>query len=384
MRAGISTSVIQRGQGGVGQYVLALVRAFMPLARDHSFTLFVLEEDLPRFAFAEGVMQLHPVPEHHRKPVRNILWHQAVLPGLARTLGLDVVHVPSYRRLMFRCPCARVATIHDLAPFHVSNKYDPLRMFYGRTVVRRLAARQEEVIAVSHATAEDLRRHFGLPSSRISVVYNGLDHERFSPGLPDVERAEISRRIGNERPFFLYTSRLEHPGKNHVRLIEAFNRFRRAGTHDHSLVLAGRDWHGAETIHDVADQSPFHRDIHFLGFVPDGDLPLWYRAAEALVYPSLHEGFGMPPLEAMACGCPVIASTAGALSEVCGGAAETIDPNDVDDITRSLRRVATDEFLRRRLKAAGLARAQGFDWRNTAAATLEVYERAIARYRHDL
>src|SRR5438105_2917737 len=134
MRIGLSTSVIERGRTGVGQYVFALTRALLAHADEHQFTLFVLEEDLPFFAFAQSAMRLEQVPEAFRPPLKNILWHQRQLPCLARTHRLNVLHVPSYRRLLWPRPCALVATIHDLAPFHVRHKYDPWRMFYGRVL----------------------------------------------------------------------------------------------------------------------------------------------------------------------------------------------------------------------------------------------------------
>src|SRR5690348_9170733 len=122
MHIGISTSVIQRGKTGVAQYVFALVRAFLPFSIQHRFHLFVLEEDVPLFAFAKEAMEIIPVSERYRPPVRNILWHQATLPKLVHGHKLDVLHIPSYRRMLWPRPCAQVATIHDLAPFHVSNK----------------------------------------------------------------------------------------------------------------------------------------------------------------------------------------------------------------------------------------------------------------------
>src|SRR5438552_13592968 len=137
MRIGLSTSVIGRGQTGIAQYVFALTRAFIRRAGPHHFTLFVLEEDLPLFSFAQPGMTLVPVPERFRPPVKNILWHQLELPRLARGRQLDVLHIPSYRRMLWPRPCALVSTIHDLAPFHLAKKYDWKRMFYGRVVARQ-------------------------------------------------------------------------------------------------------------------------------------------------------------------------------------------------------------------------------------------------------
>ncbi len=382
MKIALSTSVMQRGRSGVGQYVLALVRALLPEAKRHEFTLYVLEEDLPLFDFARQAMRLEPVDERHRPAVKNIFWHQTVLPGLLRRAGTEVLHVPSYRRMLWPRSCALVATIHDLAPFHLAEKYDRARMFYGRVVARRLARRQHEIVAVSRLTADGIVRHFQIPEERVTVVANGLDHDRFHPVRADAagsKSAAIARAVPG--PFFLYVARFEHPAKNHVRLIEAFNRFKAATGSPWRLVLGGGDWHGAGTIHAAVLASPFAADIHRLGFVPDADLPAWYRAAGALVFPSLFEGFGMPPLEAMACGCPVLSSRRGALADTVGEAAGFLEPEEIGQMQAQLTRAASDPAWRAELSAAGLARVRAFDWRDTAGATLAVYERALARHR---
>jgi glycosyltransferase involved in cell wall biosynthesis len=379
MRIGLSTSVIQRGKSGVGAYVLALVRALLPHAHHHEFTLFVLEEDLPLFDFAHDAMRIVPVSEEHRPPVKNILWHQVELPRLAKRHLLDVLHVPSYRRMLWRHPCALVATIHDLAPFHVPKKYDWARMLYGRVGVRYLAWRQDEIVAVSRATAADITRFFGIPARRITVIHNGLDHARFNPAGRAEAGALIAQKHGLHPPFFLYVARLEHPAKNHARLIAAFNQFKTETPSPWQLVLAGADWHGAEVIHDLVRRSPFAQDIKCTGFVANAELPTWYRAASVFVYPSLFEGFGLPPLEAMACATPVLASVDGAIGEVCGDAAAVANPKDVADLKRQMARLALDGALRERLRVAGLARARQFDWRFTAAETLNVYARAAAK-----
>jgi len=375
MRIGISTSVIQRGQTGVAQYLFALLRGFLPYAGEHHFILFVLKEDVPLFAFAEEKMQVVPVPESFRPPVKNILWHQSALPQLTGDHGLDVLHVPSYRRMLWPRPCPLVATIHDLAPFHVPKKYSASRMFYGRVVARQLAQRQDAIIAISENTARDVRQFFGVQPSRIHVIHNGLEHDRFFPRSREQAQAEMSQRHQLRQPFFLYVARLEHPGKNHVRLISAFNQFKSATGSDWQLVFGGGDWHGADAIHTAARQSPFASDIRFLGFVSNEELPNLYRAADVFVYPSLYEGFGMPPTEAMACGCPVICSTRGSLGEVVGDAAAVVDPEDADSIAAQLRLLATDPRLRERLREAGFARAKQFDWNRTARETLSLYDR---------
>ena len=378
MRIALSTSVIQRGRSGVGQYVLSLVRALIPAAARHEFTLFVLEDDMPLFGFAAGSMRLEAVPERHRPPARDILWHQAALPRLLRLHGIEVLHVPSYRRMLWPRPCALVSTIHDLAPFHMAGKYDPARMLYCRVVARRLALRQDRIVAVSNATARDVESLFHVPAARLTVIPNGVDHGQFLPGPKARAREAVCAKRGLMGPFFLYVARLEHPAKNHAGLIEAFGRFKAATGSPWRLVLAGGDWHGADTIRGLVRASPFARDIDLLGFVPPGDLPDWYRAADVFVFPSLYEGFGMPPIEAMACACPVLSSTSGALGETVGGAAGILEPRDVEQIQAQLARAAADPVWLGQLREAGLLRASGFNWKTTAEATMGVYLRAVA------
>lgn len=380
MRIGLSTSVVQRGKTGVAQYVFGLIHAFLASGVErHTFVLFVLEADLPLFAFARDAMEIVPVDEKFRPPLRNIQWHQTQLPRLARALRLDVLHVPSYRRMLWPRPCALVATIHDLAPFRVAAKYDKLRMFYGRVVARVLAGRQHELIAVSATTAVDLRRYFRVPEARLNIVLNGIDHNRFYPGSRPAAKAWAAAKHRLHEPFFLYVARLEYPGKNHLRLIEAFDRFKAETSSRWQLALAGADWHGADEIHAARARARFGADIQCLGFVPDGDLPSLYRAASAFVYPSLHEGFGLPPIEAMACGCPAICSPRGALAEVVGDAAIIADPLDVGAWAQALARLGSDERERERWRAAGLRHAARFDWNIAARETMSVYERAHAR-----
>lgn len=373
MNVALSTSVMQRGKSGVGQYVLALTRALLAHADQLKFHLLVLEEDVPLFEFAREKMQIVPVAEKWRPAVKNILWHQTVLPRWIAANDIDVLHVPSYRRMVRKAPCRLVSTIHDLAPFHVSGKYDLARMFYGKVVVKHLARQQDQVIAVSTNTARDIQRFFGIPMKDQQVILNGIDHSRFNPGDAQVAKAYAGERWGLTKPFFLYVSRLEHPAKNHVRLIEAFERFKMRTGSDWQLVLAGSDWHGAEHIHASAKASPNAGDIRTLGFVEDAVLPDLYRAASCMVYPSLFEGFGLPPVEAMACGTPVMSSIAGSLDEVVGHAAQIVNPEDVLDIAEAMQLLATRDDRRNHLIRSGLENARRFDWAKNAEDVMAAY-----------
>lgn len=371
MKIALSTSVVDRGKSGVARYVFELTKALLNQIKNNQLVLFVLEKDIPLFAFCEGKAKIIPVNEIWRSPLLNVVWHQLSLPRLLRRHRIDVLHVPSYRRMVWAAPCRKVATIHDLAPFRLSGKYDFLRMIYGRHVAKVLARRQDRILTVSEFTASDIEEFFGIPREKIHITFNGLDHERFHPSLSN-------RDQGGRENYFLYVSRLEHPAKNHVRLIEAFNRFKENTGSDWRLVLAGGDWHGSETIKTAAVDSLHSSSIELPGFIPDHELANLYQRAGAMVYPSLFEGFGLPPVEAMACGCPVISSDRGSLLEVTGGAALLVDPTSISEIEQAMCRFASDSTLREDLSQRGINWAQRFDWNQTAKTTLNVFQRSVS------
>ena len=370
LHVAISTSVNQRGKSGVAAYLFGLIDGLVNTCPDVRLTLFGLAEDRPLFAPWLDRAQWAEVAETWRPAVRDVAWHQCILPGRLRKIGADVVHIPSYRRILARPPCPQVVTVHDCAAFHVRGKYDAARMAYGRHVVPLLARQARRLATVSQATARDVETFFHRPAAAIEVIWNGIDHRRFHPAKPSA-LAEFRARHHLSRPYLVYLARLEHPAKNHVRLIEAFEQLLKDQPDlPHDLVLAGADWHGAEVVHARVAASPVRDRIRTTGFVTGADLPLWYAAAELLAYPSLFEGFGLPPIEAMACGCPVVCSARGSLAEVVDEAARIVEPESATAIAAGLSEVlANPEKWRER----GLARAQLFDWNRSAQATAALH-----------
>ena len=376
IRAALSTSVVQRGKSGVASYVFGLLDGLRAIDAPLELTLLGLEGDRPLFEPWLDRCAWEPVPERWRPAVRNIAWHQTHLRSILKRLRADVLHVPSYRRVVWRPPIPQVVTVHDCAAFAVEGKYDPARTFYGKRVVAPLIRAADGVMTVSHATAVDVERYFHRPAAQIEVVWNGIDHAAFCPVPFEDARRRVTEKFAQDAPYFLYLARLEHPGKNHVRLIEAFERFAAdnpaRGEH---LIFGGADWHGAEVIHERVRGSPLRARIRSLGFVAKADLPLLYNAATAMVYPSLFEGFGLPPVEAMACGTPVISSTRGSLGEVIGDAARRIEPESVEDMAAALTEVSLED--RGEWGRNGIANAARFRWENTARAVVESYRRAV-------
>lgn len=383
LRIGLSTSVIQGGRSGIARYVFSLLKEFQQDHQPCGFVVFILKNDWPLFDFLNSSIQKVEVPEQFRKPLADIFWHQVILPRWVRKYSLDVIHIPSYRRMLLRAGCPKVATIHDLAPFRLAGKYDQMRMIYGRRIARFLARQQDRIIAVSSATADDVDRFYGIPRKQIEVIQNGLDHDKFNPGDPSQARAWVKKNHAIAEPFFLYVARFEHPAKNHWRLIEAFNGYKKKTGLNWHLVLGGSDWHGAEMIHEKIQQSPYRKEIHTTGFISDEELPTWYRAAQVFVFPSLFEGFGLPPLEAMACACPVICSNRGSLPEIVGHAAVLVDPEDTAALELKMVQLATDEGQRGEFRARGRERVQAFSWARCAAGTIAVYQKEHQLYRQN-
>lgn len=377
MRIGFSATTLQGGKTGVSRYVIRLLDALAQLPEAPTIERIVPPRDAHLLPADDARQSECRIAGWLRGPLCDIGWHQTRLARTARQRKWDLLHVPTIRRLPACCPCPVVATVHDLAAFHLGNKYGRLRTFYNRQIVPRLLKSVSHVITPSDATKHDLVSLLGMDPDRISVVYQGIDGEQFRPGSREEARKALLPHWALPDEFLLYVARLEHPGKNHVRLLEALARLRRTEGLAVPLVLAGAPWSRAEVIYDAVGRLGLQRSVIFTGFVPDAQLADLYRASTALVFPSLFEGFGFPPLEAMACGRPVVCSLVASLPEVVGDAAELVDPESVDDLTRGIRAVLESSERRSELIALGLKRAAQFHWQTTARRTLEVYERAV-------
>lgn len=372
MHIGFSGFVLDGGRSGIATYILGLLGGLQQVDPNNQYDLFIPKKDI---ALLNGDNKnFHIVPSHDyvAQPIVNILWHNLVFPLLAKKNHYDLLHIPTFRRIPYFKGCRTIVTVHDLAPMTVEEKYDPLRTWYHQKVLKQLIHRCDHVITVSHATKADILHQTRYPESKISVIHSGIDSVLFSPSIPLHAKQALEIKYGLSAPFFVYVSRIEHPGKNHLNLIKAFEQFTKREQTPHKLVLAGADWNGAEVVKDYAAQSPVRDRIVFLGFVPKQDLVLLYNACDLMVFPSLYEGFGFPVLEAMACGAPVLCSYIPALEEVAGGHAYMFDPEKPEQIcTLMCKALADGKETVRRTKAIEYART--FSWTECAKKVLQVY-----------
>jgi len=279
------------------------------------------------------------------------------------------------RRLPFSVSCPTVGTVHDFSSIHVTGKYDPARRFYITKVLPVFIRRLSRVITVSESSKKDIVEFAEVPGERVTVIPLGVDQARYYPRSKQESLSKIVGRYSITPPYILYISRIEHPGKNHVRLIEAFSRLKAATRLPHQLVLTGSDWTRAEVVHQAAEKSPYAGNILFSGFAPADDLPDLYCGAELFVFPSLYEGFGLPLLEAMTCGTPVVCSELSSLPEVARGSARMFDPYSVEAIAETMETLLTDEDLQKSYIQRGLEQSDGFSWSHSAELTLEVITR---------
>jgi len=324
------------------------------------------------YHFLKGHGLAHRLIPDTGRPAARIAWEQLALPLALRRDRADVVHA-----MGFVSPCAwrglSVVTAYDLSFLRFPEVFNRANRLYLRHFAPSSFRRASRVIAISEHTRRDVIELCGVPPERVTTIYLAAD-ERFQPaGSEALARFRADRDL--TRPFVLYLGTLE-PRKNVITLVRAYHELRRQGA-EHALVLAGgRGWQ-YEPIFELVQRLGLEQHVMFPGFIPPGEQALWYSAADVFAFPSLYEGFGLPLLEAMACGTPVVASNSSSLPEVVGEAGILAEPTDVAGFASALTRVLEDEETRARLRAAGLARARTFSWRKMAEETVQVYHEVL-------
>ena len=311
-------------------------------------------------------------PVESAASVRRLYLDQLGLRAVRKRLSADIVHYPANIGSLWGLPNVAV-TVHDLSFLHEPAWFRPGRALYYRYALGRSVRVATRIIADSQATATDLEEMLGIEKDRIDVIPLGVGEE-FRPVSEERQHA-VRKKYGLPGHFLLYVGTLE-PRKNLTRVIEAWNRV--APECDQDLVLAGRPGWKVAPILRTAAESPFTSRIHFPGFVAQSDLPALLGAAHALIWPSLCEGFGLPPIEAMACGVPVLTSNVSSLPEIAGDAAILVDPRDIDAIAQGMLAIAGNASLRASLREKGRARAATYSWKRTAGLTLETYRTMLS------
>ena len=365
MRIGIDARKLH--DFGIGTYIRNLLRQLGRLDATNEYVLMCREQD------KETLGQLGP---NFRPVVATALPYsvreQLQIPQLLHRERVDLFHAPHYV-LPILTPCRSIVTIHDcihlMFPQYLPNK---IAYAYARASLWAATNRSERILTVSETSKRDILRFFHIPPEKIDVIYNAID-DRFGQPPPEEHVVRVRERYQLHGQFILYAGNIK-PHKNLERLIDAFYRLRQSDIGDVKLLIIGDEISKYATLRRAVHRYQLHKHVRFLGFVPDETLAALYRLASVFVFPSLYEGFGLPPLEAMASGTPVVTSNVSSLPEVVGDAAVLIDPYDADSIAEGIRRVLTDEAVAGALRHKGLLRAREYSWERSVQRVLEIYE----------
>lgn len=366
-----ATAAVQQA-AGIGRYTRELLAALSARDDAHRYRVYYCARGKGEGALLplNGRFELRALPVSDR--IMNAVWHRCRLPVPAQLLTgqFDLFHSPDFT-LPPTLGKPAVLTVHDLAFLRVPSCAYPTLRAYLQAVVPRSARRAARIIAVSENTRQDVIELLHLPPERVCTVLEGVGQE-FRPLAPDAA-LDAAHRLSIQEPYILSVGTLE-PRKNYTRLLDAYALLRERGV-SHPLVIAGaRGWLYEPILRRIHE---LHLEDHVLLAEPrNADLPALYSGAEVFVYPSLYEGFGIPPLEALACGAPVVCSSASSLPEVVGDAALTFNPLEVEEIAATIWTILSDTGLRENLKARGPLRAARFTWSHAAAETVRVYEEA--------
>lgn len=371
IHVGLSAHLLSLGQGyrsaGITWYIYNLLCRLPQADSGMQYTAFTSERHFEPPAGLE--VSLSQLPTH--RPAARIVWEQLLQPFVARRAAVDLIH-----GLAFVGPiggvCPFVVTIHDLSFLFYPRSFRVLNRLYLRLFTRLSVRRARRVIAVSESTRRDVIHTYGIAPEKVDVVHNGVD-PAFRPLSAD-QIAAFRARHGLPERFILFVGTLE-PRKNVPRLLRAYAQL--PAGRPPLVLVGGKGWFYAEVFR-LVEELGLTTEVRFAGYAPPDDLPIWYNAATLFVYPSLYEGFGLPPLEALACGTPVIASTSSSLPEVMGQAGLLVDPADTSALAEALHRALTDQVWQAQMKVSGPAQASRFSWQEAARGTVRSYRRALA------
>jgi glycosyltransferase involved in cell wall biosynthesis len=378
IRIAIDYTPAVRQQAGIGRIVKNQVSALIAQNPGFDLRLFIVGRvtDEQRHM---APLPLHATPINERNMVR--LWHRlgSPWPAVEHFTGgpLDLFHATDFVLAPTRVRHT-IVTVHDLAFLHYPDASHPSLYHYLHVVVPRSIRKASHIIADSHHTARDIQEHFRLPLEQISVVQGAVDHAAFSPMRDEMEIGSVKAKYGiGDRPYIFALGSLQ-PRKNFGRLIEAYSLARRMVTIDQQLVIGGaKGWLYDDIYAKVADLN-LAGDVRFTGYICEADLAALYSGADLFAYPSLYEGFGLPIIEALACGTPVLTADNSCLAEAGGPGALYVDAHNTQSIAEALVRLCTDSALRNQLASIGRIHASHFTWERSASQLIQTYLGVLA------
>ncbi|QQS46916.1 MAG: glycosyltransferase family 4 protein [Acidobacteriota bacterium] len=373
MRVALDAIPLVAAKTGIGHYTDALAEWLARVHREHQYELF------SPFDFEFDPCNGKPANLSKRFiPVRSIFrkWWLVGLPSFLRISPVDIFHGTNYCIPVF-APCPTIVTVHDMSLLAQSGTHESENVRRGKRRLPIMIRRATMIISPSEWTKQEIIRYLGTRPEKIRVIHEGA-REKMRP-LPEAEIRGVLEKHGIHSQYLLYVGTIE-PRKNLVTLIRAYHELLRETPHRPRLVLCGgRGWLEDE-VFKLVEELKLQDEVRFTGYVDDADLPALYSGAEAFIYPSVYEGFGLPPLEAMACGTPVITSNVSSLPEVVGGAGLLHDPQDHRALTRHIATLLGDRSASEKLERAGIEQASRFSWERAARETQALYDEVFEKW----
>lgn len=369
MKIGIITNPVDEGHPSYTVYTYNLIKNLNLSDKENDYYLIHhTKMDLDIYELNKEII----VPLPSSKPLQGLFWRYFLLPQKLKSQELDLVHDPRGIGLFsFDMPFKRVITAQDISAL-IYPMMNPRAWVAWKLFAKKTMENADKIIAISECLKRDVIKYLKVPKEKIKVVYNGKD-KRFKP-LNQKEITDVKQKYSLDFSFILYVGVLQ-TRKNISNIVKAYYKLKKDKM-KHKLILAGGigQKHKDKEIFKTVRQLGLQKEVIFTGYIPDGDLPSLYNAADLFVFPSIYEAFGLPPLEAMACGIPVITSDRGAFPEVVGDAGIMVDPYDVDGLAKAMQEVLTNDNLKQNMVKKGLKRAEMFSWEKCAKEVLEVYE----------
>jgi len=380
MKIGIDIRpLMEKEYSGVSEYTLNLVKAILAQDRENEYKLFYnsgrdISGRMPEFKNENAEI----ASTHYPNKIFNYLLQKTLrYPEIDKMLGVDIFWLPNPNFISLSRKAKKILTIHDLSWLRCPNFFSLRRNLWHYIInIKKLIRESDKIIAVSENTKNDIMDLTGVSGSKVEVIYSGIDEELRVIGKNDQSLKEVKKKYNLADKFILFLGTQE-PRKNIVGLIKAYNEFRKnsAGGKEVELVIAGgKGWKERRTVNEWK-KSKYQEDIKFLNYIPRQDKVYLYNLASVFVYPSFYEGFGFPPLEAMACGLPTITAFSSSLPEVAGEVSLLVDPYKTGEIAQAIERVLSDDNLKNDLIERGREKASEFSWQKAVGKYIDIFKK---------
>jgi len=372
LKIAIDATAIPTGtkKGGVSSYILSLISELEKFDYVNEYYIFIKKEDLAFFRLETDNFKF--IQCNVNSKLIRLIWEQLILPRYIKKYKIDLIHSPHYTIPIMLNQCKKVVTFHDMTFF----LFPEMHIYYKRIIFKKMiptsAAKADLIISVSDNTAKDIHALLNISKEKLRVIPLGVN-SKFRV-IRNVQLLnDVKRKYKTSDKFIFYLGTLE-PRKNIHNLIRAYHLAINNEKIGHKLVIAGEKGWDYKKLFKLVDDLQINDQVIFIGFVSENELPLLYNAADLFVYPSIYEGFGIPVLEAMSCGVPVISSSVSSLPEIVKNAGLLVEPNNIERLSQAICEVIINRDLNQKLSKLGLKRASQYSWEKTAKETLRVYE----------